>query len=168
MRLFLIILIVLLFDACRSGQPVSDNRYPANVGDISANPKLDDPSFTVCRENYIPQYYSIESRFEGEKPAIEAFFQKNFIKNKKHKAENGYITIRFVVNCQGKTGRFRMQEMSLDLTPKQFSPALSEQLLQLVKMLQGWKPGQQKGLALDYYQYLTFKIQDGNIIEILP
>jgi hypothetical protein len=168
MRLILAAVVVLLFNACRSGQPQSSNQYPNNVGDIEADPKLDDPSFTVCRDNRIPQYYSIESGFEGEKPAIVAFFQKNFVKNKKHREDDGYITIRFVVNCMGQTGRFRMQEMSPDLTPKQFSPALSEQLLQLVKALQGWKPGQRNGVAIDYYQYLTFKIKDGEIIEILP
>ncbi len=168
MRFLPVLLVALLFHACRSGQPVSDNRYPANIGDISADPKQDDPSFTVCRENYIPQYYSIQSGFEGEKPALEAFFRANFVKNNKHKGEDGYITIRFIVNCQGNTGRFRMQEMDPDLHPKQFPKALSGQLSALVKSLQGWKPGQHNGMALDYYQYLTFKIKDGNIVEILP
>lgn len=168
MRLLPFLAIALLFNACRSGQSVQDKRYPAHVGDISPDPKQDDPAFTVCRENYVPQYYSLESGYEGEKPAIEAYFRKNFVHNNKHKAVDGYITIRFVVNCQGKTGRFRLQEVGPDLVAKQFPAELSSQLLRLVKSLQGWKPGMNNGVALDYYKYLTFKIKDGNIAEILP
>ena len=168
MRLLPLIALAVFFNACRSGQPAPGHPYPAHIGDISADPKQDDPAFSVCRENYIPQYYSLESGYEGEKPAIEAYFRKNFVYNHKHKAVDGYITIRFVVNCQGKTGRFRVQEIGPDLVAKQFPAELSSQLLRLVKSLQGWKPGMNKGVALDYYQYLTFKIKDGNIVEILP
>ena len=176
---YLSLLLPLLFVACRSGQTPSKpsaaqasagkpSAYPAHVGDIAPDPALDDPGFTVCRENHIPQYYSVKSGYAGEKPALEAFFHKNFVKNKAHASESGYVTIRFVVNCRGQTGRFRVQEIGLDYQPKKFPPALTARLLELTRQLEGWQPGQYTGLAVDYYQYLTFTISNGDISQIMP
>ena len=170
MRLFIYLsLLPLLIAACRSGQNTSKtSNYPAHVGDIAPDSTLDDPHFSACRENYIPQYYAANGGFRGEKPAIEAFFKERFIKNKKYSRESGYITIRFVVNCRGQTGRFRVQEMGTDYRPKKFPPALTAHLLELAKQLDGWLPGQRNGLGLDYYQYLTFTIVHGELTQILP
>jgi len=159
----------LLIGACHTSQSAyKPSGYPPNVGDILPDRALDDLGFTVCREKYITQYYSISSGFTGEKPALEAYFRSKFIPNKKNTGENGYITIRFVVNCQGKTGRFRMQEIGPDYRPKKFPSALSSHLLELTKNLQGWLPGQQRGIQLDYYQYLTFTIVNGELTQITP
>lgn len=162
------LVLALLVSSCRSGQKFSSDDDPLHIGDIAPDPALDDSTFTVCRESYIPQYYSIKSGFEGEKTKLEAELRKRFSKNKKNGNENGFVTIRFVVNCQGKTGRFRVQEMGQDLRPKQFPKDITGQLLEAVKTLKGWQPGQYDDSVLDYYQYLTFKIAGGDIAEILP
>ena len=156
--------------ACHAPQNASKpTGYPPNVGDILPDRALDDPGFTVCREQFITQYYSsLTSGFTSEKPALEAYFRSKFIPNKKYAGESGYITIRFVVNCQGKTGRFRMQEIGPDYLPKKFPSAISKHLLDLTKNLQGWLPGQRNGFRLDYYQYLTFSIVNGELTQITP
>jgi len=172
MRILWTVLIALaLFSGCgpskNASKPSAD--YPKNVGDIAPDPALDDPNFSVCRENYIQQYYSSStSGFRGEKPALEAFFREKFTPNLKHRGENGYITIRFVVNCRGQTGRFRVQEMGGDYLPKKFPPALTGRLLDLTQQLDGWLPAQRNGFTFDYYQYLTFVIASGDIAQILP
>lgn len=160
-----------LFSGCgpskNASKPNAD--YPKNVGDIRPDPALDDPKFSVCRENYIQQYYySTTSGFRGEKPALQAFFREKFTLNPKHRSENGYITIRFVVNCRGEAGRFRVQEMGTDYLPKKFPLALTAHLLNLTKQLDGWLPAQHNGIVFDYYQYLTFVIASGDIAQILP
>ena len=166
--LLLVFLSSVFFFACQTHRELPAGDYPNNVGDIAPDATLDDTLFKVCRENYIPQYYSLKSGFTGEKPAIEAYFREKFVKNRKHSRENGYITVRFVVNCRGESGRFRVQEADLNLQPKQFPPDLSAQLLRLTKGLNGWQPGENQGLQIDYYQYLTFKIAGGDIVAILP
>lgn len=172
MRLIWSMLLVLaLFSGCGPSKNISQasSPYPKNVGDIAPDTALDDPNFGVCREQYITQYYSsTTSGFRGEKPALEAFFRGKFTKNAKHRGENGYITIRFVVNCRGQTGRFRVQEMGADYRPKKFPSALTAHLLAITKQLDGWLPAQRNGFSLDYYQYLTFVITDGGIAQILP
>lgn len=159
-----------LLSACHHSKKVSEagSNYPNNVGDIQPDPMLDDTSFQACRESNIPQYYSVNGRFEGEKPAIERYFRENYRKQKAWSKENGYITIRFVVNCKGETGRFRIQEMSADYQSGQFPKALSNHLLELCKKMDGWHPGKSETRTYDYYQYLCFTMSKGEILRITP
>jgi hypothetical protein len=143
-----------------------------NVGDIPFDKEMDDDSFQVCNEQYIKQYYVRYSSdtppgYKGEKRGLE-----NAIKNKyqmeNSEGEDGYLTIRFIVNCKGKTGRYRIEEMDFAYKPKKFDRKISSQLLGIVKNLNEWTPRKDKNTVYDFYQYLTFKINDGQIVKILP
>jgi len=78
------------------------------------------------------------------------------------------IRIRFIVNCAGDTGRFRILGMDKDYKQKEFSPSITDQILSITKSLTGWKTKTSNGETYDYYQYLIFKIDKGQIKEILP
>lgn len=110
----------------------------------------------------------IESGYEGEKPAIERYFREHFIPQKGWEKENGYLSIRFVVNCNGRTGRFRAQEMGMDYLPKKFPESLRNHLLELCQNMPGWLPGKREQIPYDYYQYLTFTLVNGQIARITP
>ena len=143
-----------------------------NVGDIPFNKELDDESFNICNETNINQYYVRYSSdtppsYKGEKRGLEkAIFSKySFPQSEK---ENGYVTIRFIVNCEGETGRFRIEEMDFAYKPQKLDEKITSQLLEIVKNLNDWIPRKSNGESLDFYQYLTFKIKKGQIIKILP
>ncbi len=146
--------------------------YPEHVGDIEYNPELDKAHFKTCvKDPYSFQYYNFSDNgfqynggyFELWKEIKEAF---RSIKNTER--ENGYIVIRFLVNCEGETDRFRVQEIGLDYQPKKFNKELVNQLLTITKDLKGWNAGEFKGYKVDYYQYLTFVIENGKIKAIKP
>ena len=142
--------------------------YPNHVGDSEFDKQLDDPSFKVCSEGFTRQYYSFGTDvYEGEKPALVHFFRQSY-KGNAFGDQTGYVTIRFIVNCQGRTGRFRVQEMDLNYQPKAFNRKLTDQLLRLTKELDGWKPAQEEGKFYDYYYYLSFQIVNGQITAIMP
>ena len=143
--------------------------YPLHVGDIYFDSKMDDPSFKLCDEDRVFQYYNFGQglQYKGEKPKINEHFGIG-LKAESQKNESGFLTIRFIVNCQGKTGRYRVQGMDNDYKEKTFNDDLTSQLLNLTKQLDGWIVGEFKGKAYDYYQYLTFKIEEGKLIEIMP
>jgi len=42
---------------------------------------------------------------------------------------NGYIAVRFLVNCEGKTGLFRVQQMNADLKETVPDKELEDRLL---------------------------------------
>lgn len=143
--------------------------YPAYIGDIEFNKGIDDESFKLCFEKHIFQYFNDSHglEYEGEKVALEREFAKEY-KSKFIKNETGSIRINFVVNCNGKTDRFRLIAMDENYIEKQFESSITEQLLRITKSLKGWKGKQIQGHAINYYQYLIFKIENGQLKEILP
>lgn len=155
------------FVACKQ-KANSRQTYPGQIGDIEFDEKLDDPQFKICNK-FVVQYYNFGKglQYQGEKLKIREAFQG--FKETHSIDDSGYITIRFVVNCEGKTGMFRIQEMSDNYEPKKFSDDLKTQLLKITKSLNGWIVSiDEGGSKLDYYQYLTFKFESGKIIEIMP
>lgn len=164
----LLFLIPILF-SCQSEKALS--KYPANIGDIEFDAKTDNPNFELCLPQLMFQYFSYGNElenFKGEKSALDKIFFDQY-KNQNIKNQSGLIRIRFVVNCKGETDRFRLLEMDQDYNPFKFDKKITEQLLSITKKIEGWNPKTIKGQTVfDYYQYLIFKIEDGNLIEILP
>lgn len=144
------------------------NKYLDHVGDLAFNAKIDNKDFLPCSEKFILQYYNFGEniQYNGEKRAIINTFKQNYkpVKSK----ENVYVTIRFIVNCDGKTGRFRVKTMDMDYNAIVVDKNITNQLLSITKSLNGWKQGIRDGVHFDYYQYLTFKITNGAIESILP
>lgn len=151
---------------CQSEKTVV-SKYPSHVGDLEFDKKLDG-DFKRCSEDGSYQYYNDSKGFqiEGEKNKIIQEIQK--LKFKESKNSNGYITIRFVVNCEGKTGIFRMEQMDSEYKAYKFDETLSSQILNFTQNLKGWIPKEIDGIKRDYYQYLTYKIVHGQVSEILP
>jgi hypothetical protein len=142
--------------------------YPhlTNVGDIAPDPSLDDPSFTLCNPGFVPQYYMVSTTYKGERRAIKEHFFKNY--RPVNAAGKGFITIRFIVNCQSKAGRFRMESLDDQYQPASFPAAITDQLLTLTRQLEGWLPGSYRDVVRDSYVYLTFTIRDGSLLTITP
>jgi len=135
--------------------------HPIHVGDIKADIKIDDPNFKPC-DHKIHQHYNFKSTYRGEKPAIIAHFSEK-LNSGILKKENGYISIRFLVNCKGETGRYRVKGMDFDYKVKKFDQPTVKQLLSLTKKLDGWPAFEN----FNYYQNITFKIVNSQIEEIL-
>lgn len=171
------LLVVLIFSFCsspqesiESGMVADESKYPRMIGDIAPDSLLDNEGFVLCgSEKSLVQYYALgEKTYEGEKWTIERVFSKKY-KMPKMDGESGLVRIRFVVNCEGKAGRFRLLAMDSDYNEKSFHSGITDQLLQITKSLDGWKTFKRKnGKPQEYYQYLLFKIRNGQLIEILP
>ncbi|CAA7385897.1 hypothetical protein [Chryseobacterium fistulae] len=169
MKLKYIIYFFILFPClicCQTFEKVA--KYNQYVGDIKFDENLDDPYFKICNPEDTYQYFNGLKGFEyqGEKSAIEERLRELNIRGSKN--TNGYIIIRFLINCEGKPGLFRMMQMNLDYKEKEIDSLLGIQLLKFTKLLDGWSVKRINNREIDYYQYLTYKIKDGQIIEILP
>lgn len=151
-------------------EKAAKSEYPRMIGDIAFDPALDDSSFQVCYgDNRLIQYYSLgEKTYTGGKIAIEKFFEENYDTTKTHD-QSGLVRIRFIVNCKGESGRFRILGMDPTYKELDFDASITDQLLALTKSLDSWKVFKnQAGREKEYYQYLIFKIQNGRIVEIMP
>lgn len=145
------------------------SEYPAYVGDIEFNSETDNKDFVICNAKHIFQYFNSGDglEYECEKLAIKKEFAEKY-KSEFIKNETGLIRINFVVNCKGKTDRFRVLSMGENYEEKVFVKSITEQLMSITKNLKGWKTKKYEEREISYYQYLIFKIENGQLKEILP
>lgn len=138
-----------------------------HIGLIEYDPKIDTSEFIVCHEDLIyPYFHHHDLSIAGEKPALVQEFRNNY--KSPGSKESGYITIRFIVNCKGKAGRFRVIGMDDNYEPITFNKEIVSQLHQITSSLEGWDVLSGDSHTFDYVRYLTFKIQNGELKEILP
>lgn len=144
-------------------------KYLRLVGDIEADTEIDGDVFQLCySEARVKQYFNFSQgiQYEGEKTAIVEAFRSNY--EAVEVPQSGWIRIRFIVNCKGESGRFRITTSNTVYQAQTFEPKITEQLLSITQSLKGWKPLPDPDDPRDYYQYLTFKIENGVLKEILP
>lgn len=165
-RIFFIIL-YLITSSCSENK--KQEPYFNDLGEIPFDNQLDDKNFNVCHEDLTMtfNYAGFGLVYEGEKRQIINTFKDKF-KYPETKGQTGFITVRFIINCEGETGRFRVIEMDLNLKAKRFDKNISNQILNITKGLDGWKPLDRWEKVWDVQQYLTFKFEDGVITDILP
>lgn len=157
--------------ACVSTQEQESvqKEYLRQVGDIPFDPEVDGSEFKVCDEGRALQYYVKGNglNYKGEKIALVERVNRLYDSSDVPE-ESGYITIRFIVNCEGASGRFRVSAMNSNYESVWFDKKITNQLLAITESLDGWEILSGGGHSFDYYQYLTFKIEDGKISEIMP
>ena len=171
MKYLLQLTLIFLIIGCKSdkNEDIPNEEYKRWVGDISFDASQDSKSFNLCNdESKTYQYFNDSNglQYEGERLAIYNTFRSEYSSHKK--GENGLVRIRFIVNCNGEAGRFRLLGMDNDYKPKKYDSSITTELLRITKSLDKWKPKKVNGEKIDYYQYLVFKLEEGKIIEILP
>jgi hypothetical protein len=162
-------ILIFTFTSCLQSCEQNKSNYLRHVGDIEFDSKIDNPNFKCCHdEDRIKQYFNFGKglQYKGEKYAIVQIFKDNY----KPVAinERGLIRIRFIVNCKGESGRFRIDAMDVNYNPSSFDERISDQILRITRGLDAWLPLSTKQGPQDYYQYLIFNIENGDIKEILP
>lgn len=131
-----------------------------------------DKDFQICyEEKILPHYYGFRRHngyiFKPGKDSLRSHFRENY-NNQGIINESGYITLRFIINCKGETGRFILEELGFDYKKKKFNPELTEHLLTLTKSLKDWTAFSTGDVTFDSFTHLTFKIENGELLEILP
>ncbi len=58
--------------------------------------------------------------------------------------------------------------MNPEYEERELDKGLATNLLNFTKSLNGWVIKQMESKKIDYYQYLTYKIENGEIVEVLP
>lgn len=169
MRYKLLLIVLLL--GCKPEQKANTSRlaYDRWVGDIKFDKSKDSDLFKLCNDDLQTYQYFNDGNgleYEGEKKAISEAFETHFVS--KQASETGLVRIRFIVNCKGQTGRFRLLGMDKDYKEKEFHVSITNQLLTIAKSLDKWRPKFINEEPVDYYQYLIIKMENGKILEILP
>ena len=144
---------LLLTMGCQE-EKTAEPEYFRHVGDTKFDPLQDDTNFNLCHDDMVLQYYNFSSaiQYNGEKYAIISAFDQKY----------------HVETISGETGWFRVEEVDVEYKPTKFDNRIVTSLLDITKSLDGWKVGEYDKKTYDYYQYLTFKIKDAQLVQILP
>jgi len=143
------------------------NPHKHQVGHISQGQYTDNPDFKLCYKEVLwPGHFDKEVGFKYGIDSLRRYFYKNY----DHQGitdQSGYITIRFVVNCEGKVGLFEVRKIGADYKPKDFHPELVDQLVNLTRALNEWNAFDFNDFQYDSFTHITFKIDNGELSEIL-
>lgn len=126
--------------------------------------------FKICgREQDIADYYNGEPDahfLPSKKDLVRALDTQ--VPKSIYEDFSGFITIRFVISCEGILGRLSVQayDENYQKTPMKLED--QEILANLFKNLGSWQATQINGEARDAYAYVSIKIQDGKIQHYLP
>ena len=141
--------------------------FPNNVEYIDPSTALFNDGFEVCNESRIAQYYNPQRATYSEgKNGLRKFILSHYV-NRNYR-DFGYLNIRFVINCKGEAGRYVIHQNSLDLEPTQLNEDMVAQLFELTRQLKNWKPNYIRNEYMDSYMYISYRIENGEITEIIP
>ncbi len=129
-----------------------------------------DAEFKICGgERRIADYYNStpDGRYiHGKRAMLDTIF--NNLDEAKLLEQNGRLTFRFVVNCEGQTGRFIVNGYDFMYQPIKFEQETIDHLYGILRKLESWRPVVLQDESRDAYFYITFNIEDGKITDILP
>ncbi len=140
--------------------------FSHNVEYINPETALFSEGFETCYPR-IAQYYNPErATYSKGKNGLRKFVLSNY-KNQGY-ADSGYLNFRFVINCKGEAGRYAIHQNDLNLEPTELNPSMVEQLFSITRKLDKWNPNVIRGQVWDSYMYISYRIENGEIVEILP
>lgn len=126
-----------------------------------------DSTFKLCGDQQCLPYYSSNLKYTGGFWEIKNQFKE--VKFTELVNNSGIVTIQFLVNCNNEVGKYSTQSCDLDYLPNEVNPIIVEKLLFLTKELKNWKAGNDgAGNLINSHTFLSFRIENGVITEILP
>lgn len=129
-----------------------------------------DSTFELCGfQKRMLDYYVRKNLngYKGGNRAVRKYLSNELDKSKLFE-ESGYLTFRFYVNCKGEAGKFVVEQAALNFQRKAFNPTTIAHCLELLKGLKEWNPTHFGEDKIDATFYFTFKLKDGELIEIMP
>jgi hypothetical protein len=138
------------------------------IGWIPFDKSLDNSNFTVCDELNIEEYYQVNPLYGEGMPSVRKYFAPHKQALEALCEKDGYVIVRFVINCQGQTDRYRTKFMSLNYTDENAVNAeLQKKLIQLTRNMGNWTPGKYDGKTYDCYKHLKFLFKNSRLVDVL-
>lgn len=169
-----VFLLVLFSMVIWRGKLKSQNTVPQHanakekIGWIPFDSQCDRADFTVCDELNIEEYYQVNPRYHEGMYSIRRYFEPHKQELNGLCEKDGYIIVRFVINCQGETDRYRSRFLALNYTEHpDINQKLAERLKVLVHGMGLWQPGEYQGKRYDAYQQIKFLFKGNQLTDIL-
>lgn len=136
-----------------------------DVGDILFDETIDRDDFVLCDSTDIDHRRN-SLVYPGGKKHMMTLCRDGYKASEDFTDFTGYVVVRFLINCEGKTGRFRSEVLDLDFTPAGCSASLKNHILSIVKGLDQWADAKNSTPNRDHSKYINFKIVKGELESV--
>lgn len=165
---FLLLLLMLRLKTFSQNTVPQHLNVKEKIGWIPFNKSLDNSNFKVCDELNIEEYYQVNPSYGEGMPSIRKYISSYQKELEELCEKDGYVILRFVINCQGQTDRYRTKFMTLNYTDENTVNAeLQKKIIQLTRNMGNWNPGKYDGKTYDCYQHLKFLFKNSQLVDVL-
>jgi hypothetical protein len=166
MKHIVIVSLLLFFVlSCNQAKEIKHHDYENQIGDTPFDLNLDDSNFKFCDSTNVLHKRALV-RYKGGTKALEEELIENYKFKPKYESFSGYFVIRFAINCNNETGRFRMQILNSTFKETNYLPELGSHILSITKALKGWNHAFYQGKYMDCYRFIIIKMENGKIQKI--
>ena len=147
----------------------TDNKpFKHYVGYIDKDKALLNNTYDLCNDGALIHTYSGAGldAYKGSKKRFRDAINTNF--NNNNYTDSGYLNFRFLVNCEGNAGWFEIIEMDLDLNEKPLYKPMVDELFKFTASKENWNVLNYKNEPHNYYMYVSYRIENGKVTEIIP
>jgi hypothetical protein len=129
---------------------------------------LNQKPLDIAHESYIQPYYRVNTYYGGGLRKLKAqFFECYNIHGEYDFC--GYISFNFIVSANGRIGRIRSEEFNFKYEIAKPPAPIVKAIFKALLKLEDWIPGKDvHGMNVSSLKFLTFRIADGMIQDIMP
>jgi hypothetical protein len=123
-----------------------------------------------CAPPYQIFYYQVKAKYPVSS-AILLNESREFMRQRKQVySGNGYITFRFLINCKGVMSRVLVQQTDENYKSFRFQKEFVNDPYSYLATMRQWKTnlGIQNLNNINYIAFISFKIKNGEIVNIIP
>jgi hypothetical protein len=122
-----------------------------------------------CDNTYLIYYYHINTRYPVGTESLLSESKSFLSKTGQKYAGSGYITFRFMIDCEGKMQRVRVMQVDDDYKPKHFDKRFVSDLNDYIHTLDRWQTGVSAYQMnnVNYIAYFSFRIKNGEVINVI-
>lgn len=122
-----------------------------------------------CAQQYA-YFYSVGGKYPENSATLLKKVQTYLQQKNESYTNSGYITFRFMIDCEGKPlAKTRVLQTDENYVTCHFEKKLVDELFAFYKTLDKWKIIKSKeGVSYSYKAFITFKIRNGKVINIIP
>lgn len=122
-----------------------------------------------CQKIYT-YFYGVGGKYPENSASLLKEAQIFLQQKNQNYLNSGYITFRFMIDCEGKLlPKTQVLQTDEKYSNYHFERNLVNELFAFLKTLDKWRIAKSKGgYTYSYKAFLTFKIKNGKVINIIP
>lgn len=128
------------------------------------------PDSTLDYGSPLPHFYSVDGKYPTGSSTVLKEVKTYMAKGSRNYTGSGYITLRFIIDTTGRMlPKVKVMLTDEDYKAQTFDRNLVEELSAFMLTLNKWKIARYRtGEALEYIAFMTFKMKNGKVINIIP